>query len=55
MCTTVLYNLRLVESADAELQKWRANCKVDFQLQEVSAPNPQVVHGLTVLQNHHHN
>ena len=47
--TTVLHNLWLVGSIDAELWTLRPNCK-DFPLHSgVSTPNPRVVQGSTVL------
>ena len=49
--TTVLHDLQLVESVDAEPWIWRANYKVIFGFstaQGVSTPNPYIVQGSTV-------
>lgn len=46
----------LVESADAEPQTWRANCKVTYgfsTVQRVIAPNPSVVPGSTIIRRSH--
>lgn len=44
----------MVESLDVEPRIWRANCKVTHGFltgQSVSAPNPDIIQGPTVLAN----